>query len=213
MWSNFIFPLFNVDISIEQDSILSSILSTFYILPIFHIFEKRFKNLNIPISFLSFINNGFLILQEKSFEKTNAHLFCSYNIILSLLNQFGLIVKHRKSKVFHFFRSHRLFNSLSLDLTSLGGSTLYLKDTWKYLCFIFNRKQSFQQHINFYTNKVLLTVKYMKILGNSTIKLPPHQKWLLYRTCVLPIMIYRFPLWYFNEAPLSYPLKELRKMQ
>ena len=38
---------------------------------------------------------------------------------------------------------------------------------WKYLDFIFNRKLSFHQHINFYSNKVMSTVKCMKILSNS----------------------------------------------
>ena len=110
-------PLFNIDVGVEQGSVLSPILSAFYISPIFHIFEKRSKNLNIPISSLSFVNNELLILQEKSFEKTNAFLYCSYNIISSLLNQFGLVIKHGKSKVFHFSRSYEIFNSFPLDLS------------------------------------------------------------------------------------------------
>jgi len=39
-WNNFSSPLFNVDIGVEQDSILSPILSALYLSPIFHIFEK-----------------------------------------------------------------------------------------------------------------------------------------------------------------------------
>ena len=42
-WNNFSSPLFNVDIGVEQDSILSPILSALYLSPIFHIFEKRLK--------------------------------------------------------------------------------------------------------------------------------------------------------------------------
>jgi len=53
----------------------------------------------------------------------------------------------------------------------------------------------------------------MKILGNSVWGLNPHQKYLLYRSCVLPIAFYRFQLWYYNCALLSYPLKILGKMQ
>jgi len=40
-----------------------------------------------------------------------------------------------------------------------------------------------------------------------------HQKRLLYKTCILSIILYGFPLWYFNKASLLYPLKELRKIQ
>jgi len=143
LWKNFVFPLFNIDIGIGQGSALSSIFLAFYISLIFYIFEKRSKNLNIPASFLSFINDGFLILQEKYFEKTNTFLFCSYNIILSLLKQFGLIIKHEKSKIFHFSKSYRIFNLSSLDPSLLRGPILHSKDIWKYLGFIFDKKLFF----------------------------------------------------------------------
>jgi len=56
-------------------------------------------------------------------------------------------------------------------------------------------------------------VKCMKMLGNSSRGLIPMQKRQLYRCCILPIALYSFQLWYYNKAPLAYPLKELRKMQ
>jgi len=77
-------PFFNIDIGVEQNSTLSPILLALYLSHIFHIFERQTKNLKIPISFLSFINNKLFILQEKSFEKTNSFYFCNYNIISSL---------------------------------------------------------------------------------------------------------------------------------
>ena len=117
-----------MNVGVGQGSALSLIFSAFYISPIFHIFGKRSKNLNISISFLSFIDNRLLISQEKSFEKTNTYLFCSYNIILSLLDQFGLIVKYRKSQVFYFSRSHKPFNLSSLNLSLFGGPCLQPKD-------------------------------------------------------------------------------------
>ena len=40
------------------------------------------------------------------------------------------------------------------------------KNLWKYLGFIFNRKLSFHQHIDYYLNKAISTVKCMKLLGN-----------------------------------------------
>jgi len=90
------------------------------------------------------------------------------------LNRFGLIVEHSKTKVFHFTRLCGSFNPPSLNLSFIGGPTLYLKDTWKYLGFIFDRKLSFHQHIDFYSNKAISTVKCMKILGNSVRGLIPH---------------------------------------
>jgi len=53
----------------------------------------------------------------------------------------------------------------------------------------------------------------MKILRNSTHDLIHNQKHLLYKSCVLPIILYGFQLWFHNKVPLSYPFKELNKMQ
>jgi len=52
---------------------------------IFHIFEKRVKNLKIPILFLLFIDNGLFI---SSLEKMNLYLFCSYDINFYLYQLF-----------------------------------------------------------------------------------------------------------------------------
>jgi len=66
-------------------SLLFSLLST--LLPSIIYLEKELKNIlyNIPISILSFVDNSLFISQEKSFEKSNANLFCSYSIIFSLV--------------------------------------------------------------------------------------------------------------------------------
>ena len=53
----------------------------------------------------------------------------------------------------------------------------------------------------------------MKMLGNSSRGLIPTQKCLLYRTCILPIALYGFPLWYYNKALLLYPLKVFKHIQ
>jgi len=60
-WNNFSSAFFNVDVGVGQDSSLSPILSTLYLAPILYILEKHLKILKIPISILSFIDNGLLI--------------------------------------------------------------------------------------------------------------------------------------------------------
>ena len=143
---------------------------------------------------LSFVDDSLLLTQSKSLQVSNACLFSSYNITFNLLSKFGLLVEYSKTEIFHFSRAYGVFNLPPLDLLSLGGLVLYLKDTWKYLGFIFNRKLLFHQHINFYTNKALSMVKCMKILDNLTRGLILHQKCLLYRSCALPIMLYGFQM-------------------
>jgi len=181
--------------------------------PFLHILENCLKNLNLQISILSFVDDGLLVAQSKSLHISNSLLFCSYNVASNLLSQFGLLVEHSKTEVFHFTRSRGSFNPPPLDISSIGGPILYPKDSWRHLGFIFDRKLSFYKHINFYSNKVISTVKCMKILGNSTRGLNPHQKHLVYRSCAMPIALYRFQLWYDHKAPLLYPLKMLGKLQ
>jgi len=60
-WDNFSSSLFNVDIGVGQSSVLLLILLALYIFPIFYIFEKRLKNLKIPISTISFVDDGLFV--------------------------------------------------------------------------------------------------------------------------------------------------------
>jgi len=212
-WHNFSSHSFDVNVGVGQGSALSPILSTLYLSPFFHIFEKHIKNLDLKISTLLFVDDGLLITQSKSFHLSNARLFSSYNVALTLLSKFGLQVEYSKTEVFYFSRAYSTFNPLPLDLSPIGSPLLVPKDTWKYLGFIFNRKLCFHKHIDYYTNKAISMVKCMKIIGNSTKGLIPQQKHLLYRSCALPITLYGFQLWFYSKAPLSYPLNSLGKLQ
>ena len=205
--------MFDVNVGVGQGSVLFPILSTLYLSLLLYILEKRFKNLKISISILSFIDDGLFIAQDKSFNISNSHLFYSYNILSKLLDSFGLVIEHSKTEVFHFSRSQDVFNSPPLDLLLLGGPILLPKDSWKYLGFIFNRKLSFYKHIDHYANKAISMVKCMKLLGNSSRSISPLQKCLLYRCCALPIALYSFQLWYYNKALVLYYMKILNKMQ
>ena len=127
-WNKFSSQFFNVDVGVGQGSALSPILSALYISPVFHILEKHLKNLKIPVSILSFINNSLFVAQSKSLTISNSFLFYSYNIVSLLLKKFGLILEHGKIEVFHFSRSHGTFNFPSLNLPALRGPLLRPKD-------------------------------------------------------------------------------------
>jgi len=193
-WNESSSQMFEVNVGVGQGSALSPILSALYLSPLLYILEKRLKTLKIPVSLLSFVDDGLLISQNKSIDILNSQLFCSYNILSSPLDKFGLNIEHSKTEMFHFNRSHRTFNPPPLDLSPLGGPVLRPKNLWKYLGFIFDRKLTFHQHIDYYSNKAISTVKCMKLLGNSTQEINPLQKCLLYRCCVLPIALYGFQL-------------------
>ena len=168
VWNDLSSPMYEVNVGVGQGSALSPILSALYLSPFLYILENRLKILNIPVLLISFIDDGLIIAQNKSIDILNSHLFCSYNVLSSLLAKFGLIIKHSKTETFHFNRSHRTFNPLPLDLSSIGGPILYSKNSWKYLGFIFDWKLTFHQHVDFYLNKAISTVKCMRLLGNSS---------------------------------------------
>jgi len=71
----------------------------------------------------------------------------------------------------------------------------------------------FRNQYDFYFNKIISTIKYMKLLSNLSRGINPLQKRRLYKYCALPITLYGFPLWYYNKAPNYYHLNILRKMQ
>jgi len=192
---------------------LLPILSAFYLSLIFFILENCLKNLKIPILISSFIDNGLFITQHKFISVLNVNLYCSYNVISSLLIRFELVIKHGKTEVFHFSRSHGVFSPLPLDLTALKGSVLLSKTIWQYLSFYFNQKLIFRHYINFYMKKAISTIKYMKMLGDSSRGLVPIQKRHLYICYMLPITLYSFQLWHYSKVPLNYPLRILRKIQ
>jgi len=71
-WNNFSFNFFDINIGVGQCLALSPILSALYLMLLLYIFEKHLKNLNLQISILSFIDDGLLITQNKSFNVSNS---------------------------------------------------------------------------------------------------------------------------------------------
>jgi len=60
-WNIFSSLFFNVEIGVGQGSALSSILSALYLASVLYNLEKCLKILKIPVSILSFVNDGLLI--------------------------------------------------------------------------------------------------------------------------------------------------------
>ena len=110
LWNSFSSLIFDIKVGVGQSSALSPVLSALYLSSFLYILEKCLKCFKIPVSIISFVDDGLLISQNKLFEISNSHLFCSYNVMTNLLDKFGLVVKYLKTEVFYFFRLYNLFN-------------------------------------------------------------------------------------------------------
>ena len=129
MWNEFFSPMYEVNVGVGQGSALSPILSALYLSPLLYILEKRLKILNILVSLISFVDDRLFISQNKSIDISNSQLFCSYNVLSGFLDKFGLNIKHSKTEMFHFNRTHGTFNFPPLDLLPLGGPVLCPKNS------------------------------------------------------------------------------------
>ena len=160
---------------------ISDSISSFHYTYFLHL-KKRVKNLKIPISFILFVDNRVFISQEKSLNKMNVNILCSYNIISFLLEQFSLIIKHGKTEFYHFSRLHGHFNPRLLDLNYIGGPILLPKDLWniEYVFFLlFFIASYYNTIIKYYYITHLISSK--KIQWRATL-------WILGIFCTSPTM-------------------------
>ena len=124
---------------------------------------------------MTVVDDGLLVSQGRTYNKTLPELTSSYSIVSDLMASFGLVMEHDKSEIFHFSRAHNDSNP-ELDLSAIGTPILKPKTYWQYLGFYFDRRLSFKEHVWFYSTKALTTVKAMGMLGNSSRGLLPLQK-------------------------------------
>jgi len=94
-WNSFLSGVCDADVGVGQGS-------TLYIAPLIHIFELRAQALNLNTSILSFVDDGLLISQRKTYNTTLPELYSSYRVVTDLMVCFGLVMKHDKSKSFIF---------------------------------------------------------------------------------------------------------------
>ena len=120
-----------------QGFALSPILFALYIAPLIHIFEHRAQALNLNTCIFSFVDDGLLISQGKTYNKTLPELYNSYRIVTDLMVIFGLVMEYDKSENLHFSRAYNDSNP-ELDLSAMGAPTLKPKTYCRYLGFYFD---------------------------------------------------------------------------
>jgi hypothetical protein len=166
-WGEFSSPKMNADVGVGQGFALSPVKSALYFAPVLAIFNQRAAHLDVTV--LSYVDDGTLIVQSKSWDSNLRILREAYGIMFDLLTEFGLVLEHDKLELFHFSRKPGDENP-SLDLgyqPYTEGNPLKPKAYWRYLGFYFDHKLSFKEHVRYYSTKALTTVQAMGMLGNS----------------------------------------------
>jgi hypothetical protein len=200
-------PLYDSNVGVGQGSALSPILSALYIAPIFHLLDKWIMDFDESMyhspltAFLSFVDDGLLVSTTDNLYDRESSLKEAYAHITTLFTDFGLVMEHSKTELFHFALKSNDYESanptLDLGFAPFTGTTpLIPKRIWRYLGIFFDRNLTFCEHVKHYATKSISTVRSMKILGNSSRGLTPKQKCLLYILCVQPIATYGFRCWY-----------------
>jgi hypothetical protein len=103
----------NADVGVGQGSALSPVKSALYFAPVLAIFNQHAAHLDVTV--LLYVDDGTLIVQSKSWESNLCVLREAYGIMFDLLTEFGLVLEHDKSELFHFSRKPGDDNP-SLDL-------------------------------------------------------------------------------------------------
>jgi len=136
-WNSFLSGVCDADVDVGQDSALSPILSALYIASLIHIFEHKAQALHLNTCILSFVDDGLLISQGKTYNIILPELYSSYRVVIDLMVMFGLVMEHDKLEIFHFSRTYNDLNP-ELNLSAISAPTLKSKTYWRYLGFYFS---------------------------------------------------------------------------
>ena len=92
--NSFFSRAYDTNVCMGQDFVLSPILSVLYIALLIRIFEHRAQALNLDTCILSFVDDGLLISQGKTYNKTLPELYNSYRVVTDLMVTFGLVIEN-----------------------------------------------------------------------------------------------------------------------
>jgi len=135
-WDNQLSEPFPAVVGVGQGSALSPILSAFYLAPVLWEFHTERHNAQL----ISYVDDGTIIVQSKTWEKNLVMLKKAYATMFQLMAALGLVLEHEKSEAFHFFRKHEDSNPpVDLRYAPYTGNTpLVSSKVWRYLSIFFD---------------------------------------------------------------------------
>ena len=122
-----------------------------------------------------------------------------------------------KTEVLHFFKKYSSSRTPTPFFTFTNYNSqpinINVQPMIRWLGFYFLRSKSFKLHATFMARKALSAFFSLRMFLSSMIGLSPHHLRHIYISCVVPILLYGFQLWYNLLFPPKTIISLLQKTQ
>jgi len=208
--------------SILQGFPISVILTFFYSAGLLDIFETLTNPIKIPenhacnylthVSILIYIDNRKLTVSSQLLDTNNYILAKAYQLVDQWLYSAGLFSDKDKRELIHYTWRKRDKTSSQINLTNRDGttSTILVGSTIRWLGVHFDYKLLYNYHITKMAVKAENAVACISILANTVWSISHYYLYLLYCTCILPIITYVNSDWWTGKQKHIQILKKVQ---
>ena len=187
---------------ILQGSLISSILTSFYLVGLLNIFETPTNSIKISenyacnyptyVSILMYVDDRKLTVSSQLLDTNNYILAKAYQLVDQWLYLAGLSPDKDKKELMYYTWRKRDKISSYINLTNCDGtiSTILISSTICWLRVHFDCKLLYNYHVTKMAVKAKNAVTCISMLANTVQGLSHYHLHLLYHTCILPIITY-----------------------
>jgi len=148
-----------------------------------------------------YVDDGKLTVSSHSLDTNNYVLAKAYQLVDQWLHSAGLSPDKDKRELMHYTQRRRDKTSPHINLTNCDGtiSTILVGSTIRWLEVHFDCKLLYNYHVTKMAAKAENAVACISMLANTIQGLSHYHLCLLYRTCILPIIIYASTTWWTGQ--------------
>ena len=196
---------------ILQGSLISSILTSFYLVGLLNIFETPTNSIKISenyacnyptyVSILMYVDDRKLTVSSQLLDTNNYILAKAYQLVDQWLYLAGLSPDKDKKELMYYTWRKRDKISSYINLTNCDGtiSTILIGSTICWLRVHFDCKLLYNYHVTKMAVKAKNAVTCISMLANTVQGLSHYHLHLLYHTCILPIITYASAAWWTGK--------------